>query len=397
MVKGQVTKVNINPTEVDLDLGDIAFDTVNKTMKSVVSSEDIGSLKTFIQQCVTYSQAWITKMDNLTKDFEQQRSENYQAGLGKAKTKNISEQQREMLLKYDIKLDLIGKHLDDGYRFLHKFREVITGEPINYAVIVSDGSALYEVEVDLETLLKRTGGVVKNYSQKDQTTDQKIITSFKRSLRQTTLEQIQEAAGKETILNKKKIGEDSLYSQLNKRREQISSLIGVKNFNKGHIFELEKILKYQYNIKDTASAISSLFDSSSRFTKEEEAIHNYKNKKSFIRYLVKNATNRIADLKGGDQLVKKEVDGTTILSDTQLKNLSNAGAGLIGEFQIAKAMKAIQDAFDGKASVQEAQKKMIEIFSKANEKLKKGSLEQVYDKDVIQKNILQNISLLKLT
>lgn len=396
MVKGKVTKVNINPTEVNLDLSDIAFDTVNETMKSVVSSEDIGSLKTFIQQCVTYSQAWITKMDNLTKDFEQQRSEIYQAGLGNAKTKNISEQQREMLLKYDIKLDLIGKHLDDGYRFLHKFREVITGEPINYAVIVSDGSELYEVEVDLETLLKRTGGVVKNYSQKeDQPTDQKIITSFKRSLRQTSLEQMEEAAGEE--LKKKKIGEDSLYSQLNKRREQISSLIGVKNFNKGHIFELEKILKHQYNIKDTASAINSLFDNSSRFTKEEEAIYNYKNKKSFIRYLVKNATNQIADLKGGDQLVKKEVDGKTVLSDTQLKNLSNAGAGLIGEFQITKAMKAIQKAFDSKTSVKDAKKKMIEIFSKANEKLKKGSLEQVYDKDVIQKNILQNTSLLKLS
>ena len=397
MVKGKVTKVNINPTEVDLDLSDIAFDAVNKEMKSVVSSEDIGGLKVFIQQCVTYSQEWIVKMDSLTKDFEQQRSENYQAGLRDIKTKDISEQQREMLSKYDIKLDLIGKHLDDGYRFLHKFREVITGEPINYAVIVSDGSELYEVEVDLETLLKRAGGVVKNYSKKQgQSTDQKIITSFKRSLHQTSLLQIQEAAG-DKDLNIKKIGEDSLYSQLNKRREQISSLIGVKNFNKGHIFELEKILKNQYDIKDTASAINSLFNNSRRFTKEEEALYNYKNKKSFIRYLVKNATNWIADLKGGDQLVKKEVNGKTVLSDTQLKNLSNAGAGLIGEFQITKAMKAIQKAFDSKTSVKDAQNKMIEIFSKADEKLKKGSLEQVYDKDVIQNKIIQNTSLLKLS
>ena len=396
MVKGKITKVDINPIEVDLDLSNIAFDEVNKEMKSAVSSEDVGSLKDFIQDCIKYSQAWITKMDSLTKDFEQQRTENYRAGLNNVKTKNISEQQKEMLSKYDIKLDLIGKHLDDGYRFLHRFREIITGEPINYAVIVSDGSELYEVEVDLETLLKRTGGVIKNYSQKqNQSTDQKAITSFKRSLRQTSLQEIKNAAG-DKELNIQKIGEGSLYSQLDKRREQITSLIGVKNFNKGHVFELEKILRNQYNIKDTASAISSLFDDSRRFTKEEEAIYNYKNKKSFIRYLVKNATNWIADLKGGDQLVKKEVDGKTVLSDTQLKNLSNAGAGLIGEFQITKAMKAIQEAFDSGTSLKEAQTKMIEIFSKANENLKKGGLEQVYDKDVIQNQIMQKTSLLKL-
>ena len=80
-----------------------------------------------------------------------------------------------------------------------------------------------------------------------------------------------------------------------------------------------------------------------------------------------------------------------------MKNLSNAGAGLIGEFQITKAMKAIQKAFDSKTSVKDAQNKMIEIFSKADEKLKKGSLEQVYDKDVIQNKIIQNTSLLKLS
>lgn len=258
------------------------------------------------------SKLWVTKYDNMIKDFNKIIDKNYKLGLQKGgineKTTDIELIKMQNL--YNNKADLILSHLKSGYAIIHKLREFVTGEEILYRILDKDSKNNYfEGIVGLEGILSITtlSKIKINEQEKE---DYNRIINFKLQITKH-LKNVKNSDIEELISFK-----TNLYNQLESLYLDMD-----KNFNRGHIYEMYTYLVNEKNF-NPGKAIKN-------FSKPSPGI--------LLEAARTNALRGAKGFKGGDAAIKYK----NKIVDMQLKNISNAGAGLVNGLTIKRTMEEL--------------------------------------------------------
>lgn len=246
--------------------------------------------------------------------------------------------------------DDIINHYVQGYELLHRIREVVTGQEIKYRILYTSTSKeehLYELEIDLNTLLKTKNKF--NWSLGSTSDDPNKVPEIANLIRLN----ISNAQAK-AMVDKANLAKEKELKPIESAEMQYpilwESLVEYRNkyygnqkstYNLGRLYEVYTYLTTKKGFKNV---------------KLEEKT--YSLVKSSLQYTIGE------NIKGWQQ-------GDAGL--TQLKAVYNANAGLISGSSLRSTFKQLITAFSTSYNPAELEKSLIEIFTAPLDKLSEES------------------------
>lgn len=344
----------------DKILLDSDFDFVNETLKAMTDDrqkyfniENFEKTKIF---CMNACEQWLLQFDMLKRQFNSTRKYNYTTYT---KSKEIKAYQNQ---QYTIEKNLLLKYLKDGYKIVHRIRELITGQEIIYNILVGNKDKyIYEIGLDMDTLLEQ--GTISTFHtyggleykdiegkirQEIQDISLKLETSYTKLLQAAKYSRLMETDEDGTSLDK---AGDTLYQDL--MNYYYNKDI---NFNRGHVYEM-----YHYLTNVAKSPYKTY--------------RHYKMNSILISALYQAVKNKTPSIEGGDT-IGKDAQGNYF--GIQLKNIINAAAGLMDASSMVTWMKKICEIFSLK-NKKEMQDGFIELFTQEIKNIK--GLEQTMEKE----------------
>lgn len=355
------TSVNFN---LDKILFDADFDYVNATLREMTNDrQKYFNIENFEQTkifCINSCEQWLVQFDMLKRQFNSTKYRNYTTDVQSEETQAYQKQQ------YTREKNLLLKHLKDGYKIIHRIRELITNQEIIYNILVGNESKhIYEIGLDMDTLLEQGSfSTSHGYDETDfrviegkvyqevQNISLRLETSYTKLLKAANYSRLLEADKSETNEdNTQFIAGDTLYQDLMKYYYSKDT-----NFNRGHVYEiyhyLTHIAKSPYNVH-----------------------RHYKMNSILISALYQAVKNSTPSIQGGDTVAKNK-QGDYI--GVQLKNIVNAAAGLMDSSSMVTWMKEICRIFSLNNKKQ-MQNEFIELFSQKIKNIQ--GLEQTMEKE----------------
>lgn len=355
------TSVNFNLDKILLDAN---FDYVNATLREMTNNrQKYFNIENFEQTkifCMNSCEQWLVQFDMLKRQFNSPRYRKYTTDVQSEETQAYQKQQ------YTREKNLLLKHLKDGYKIIHRIRELITNQEIIYNILVGNESKyIYEIGLDMDTLLEQGsfstshgyGGttfqdIEGKVHQEVQNISLRLETSYTKLLKAANYSRLLEADKSEINEdNTQFIAGDTLYQDLMKYYYSKDA-----NFNRGHVYEiyhyLTHIAKSPYNVH-----------------------RHYKMNSILISALYQAVKNSTPSIQGGDTVAKNE-QGDYI--GVQLKNIINAAAGLMDSSSMVTWMKEICRIFSLNDKKQ-MQNEFIELFSQKIKNIQ--GLDQTMEKE----------------
>jgi hypothetical protein len=235
-------------------------------------------------------------------------------------------------------LNEITEHAQNGYRLVHKIRDIITKQEIEYSILYQDkNNKLLETKITMEQILPQNMITNLNQIENVVTTNKKGITTEKKLSNAISL-QVTNAAIKQLGTIGSQIDKPDLWDDLVVLQNRILQLKDSKLENQfGHLYEayyaFRHIKKYQ--------SINRIGDS--------DFAHNTINLgKALSEQKLGAAAQTAVDLLTASD---KNVDKGWQIGDfgtTQLKAVFNSSAKLIGMGTIENVLKQVQEALQSK-------------------------------------------------
>lgn len=319
MASFSLNKINVNNS---------SFSYTETILKYIYEHRDSVTPEQFdkaMNRIIKTFKKWIKNYNNLINEVNNQRKVNYKNEMYAGGKNYKSENSFYKKLQKDLNI-LLDKALvltKDGYKMMHLFREAMTGEEIVYKILARDSKTreLYEGNLSMEQLLKKITSVSydKEELEKDEKKDYQDIIKFKLRINQ------------ELNFVKEMKKNNSLEKFVTPLYDQLEELYlnDETNFNRGHIYEM-----YTYLVNEKGY-------------KAEYRIEYPKSKENaeLLNAVAKYARGNVPSYKGGDAAIK---DINNKIIDAQLKNISNAGAGLVTGLTIKNFMTNVIEAYKNK-------------------------------------------------
>lgn len=328
---------------------------------------------------------WVKTYDNLFKNYEKTRKINY----------SKYDSPDETLNNYNLKKNLLMKHIQNGYILIHKIREKLTGQEIIYNIMVSSSSnntkTYHILELNIQQLLENgaftlSGQSKKNAQYIDTKQKHKEYKSLSLSL-QIEQEKLMNVANKITSLKY-----EGQLKEINIGGEKIELKEGQENFTKTHLVkdkktkEETKVIKeyqisygdilyndlyYYYINKAENFNRGHIFEMYNYLLNRKEPYktnRHYKMNSKFITKAFHYVKNSTPSIKAGDY-TKKNEEGKLI--GVQLKNIVESSASLIDSSSIVTWLKGTKKALE-KTKKEDIVNELCKIFvDEVNGKKKK--------------------------
>lgn len=319
---------------------------------------------------------WIKTYDNLFKNYEKTRKINY----------SKYDSPDETLNNYNLKKNLLMKHIQNGYILIHKIREKLTGQEIIYNIMVSSSSndtkTYHILELNMQQLLENSDFTLSGKSKKnaqyiDTKQKHKEYKSLSLSL-QIEQEKLMQIANKITSLKYEgqlkeiKIGKNqTLKLEDNQEKFTKTHLVKdkktkeenevIKEYKISHGDVLYNDLYYYYINKAENFNRGHIFEMYNYLLNRKEPYktnRHYKMNSKFITKAFRYVKNSTPSIKAGDA-TKKNEEGKLI--GVQLKNIVESSANLIDSSSIVTWLKGTKKALE-KTKKEDIVNELCKIF-----------------------------------
>ena len=319
---------------------------------------------------------WMGIYEKLFRNFEATRKENYSESNSINKTLN----------NYNVKKNLLMKHIQNGYILVHKIREKLTGQEIIYNIMVSSSSnkikTYHILELNMQQLLENSklglsGKIGENAQYLDKNEKHKeyeslnlVLTKQYKDLMQiankiTSLKyegQLKEInIGENQTLKLKDNQEKFTKTHLVEDKETKEESEVIKEYKISHGDVLYNDLYYYYINKAENFNRGHIFEMYNYLLNREKPYktnRHYKMNSKLITKAFNYVKNSTPSIKAGDA-TKKNEEGKLI--GVQLKNIVESSANLIDSSSIVTWLKGTKKALE-KTKKEDIVNELCKIF-----------------------------------